>query len=497
MLAKNSKVRPSVPLVILLLLLAQHLVPMRASILQLQSGRRPDAMDLAAKAAAAYHSGQLDSARRLLEEALHLDPRLAPARALLGLVLARQNSIEGALHNLREAHEIEPDNPDYAYDYAVLLLQDRRFAAAVPILESLHRRTPHADDVLVNLARAYSGAHESQKLSAISSNLPSADYNNDSLLKTLATILAASGDKEAVERLWNTAIDHYPLPYAALTELWIASGQPRRAQALLTSAPAVARGPLYVYAQGETQMALGRYNDAVSSFAQLTRHLPDNKVAWRQLVRAYMLSGQLTVGDLAAQQAARKFPADMVFRYQRAVINYMLGRTATAIKALSPVLQAGNANNPRALLLMAVLKSQRGDYPAATRYFQQEQTLDTGCNALGSYFYGVTLLRMHRLQVAQQQLQNATQCRPHFALAEYRLGQALLQAGDLHQALGSLRQATDDDPALAEPYYALAQVRRRLGDPAGAQADLQRFNALHKHVAHSDRNLFRPSGFGN
>jgi tetratricopeptide (TPR) repeat protein len=465
-----------------------------------QAAASSDVNSLVVKADAAYRSGQLDTARQLLQEALRLNPHLARAHALLGLVLARQNAIQGALSNLGEAHEIEPDNPDYAYDYAVLLLQDQRFAAAAPILESLHHQSPQADDVLVNLARAYAGAHDSKKLSAISSALPSAAYGNGPLLKTLATIFASSGQTIAVERLWKAAINHdpeSPLPYAALTQLWIAGGQARRAQALLASAPPAAHGQLYLYAQGETEMALRNYDKAISCFDKLTREAPNNEIAWQQLVRCNMLAGRLTEADEAAQLAVHQFPGAVEFEYQQAVINYMLGRTATAVKVLSPVLLEPEGNDQRILLLMAVLKSQLGNYQQATRYFERAEEFDHGCNALASYFYGTTLLRMRQTQPAQVQLRNAINCRPHFALAEYRLGQALSEGGKLQEALSAFEQATHDDPALAEPYYALAQVRRRLGDQAGAQADLRQFNALHKHITHSDRHLFGPSGAEN
>ncbi|HTV56780.1 MAG TPA: tetratricopeptide repeat protein [Terriglobia bacterium] len=470
------------------------LYPIRACTQQAPSGS--DENSLVFKADAAYRSGQLDAARQLLEEALRLDPRLARAHALLGLVLARQNAVQGALRNLGEAHQIEPDNPDYAYDYAVLLLQGRRFAAAIPILEALHRRSPKADDVLVNLARAYAGTHESTKLSALPSALDSAQYTNESLLKTLATILAGNGQPVAVEQLWKAAINHdpnSPLPYAALAKLWIAGGDAHRAQALLAGAPPVARGPLYLYAQGETQMALRNYDPAISSFSKLIRQAPGNQVAWHELVKCNMLADRLSQADEDAQEAAGQFPGAVEFEYQQAVINYMLGRTTTAIRLLSPILEKGEGNDPRAALLMAVLRSQLGEYGEATRYFKRAETLDRGCNALTSYFYGTTLLRMHQTAPAAAQLRNAIHCRPHFGLAEFRLGQALLQSGLLHQALALLQQATQDDSTVAEPYYALAQVRRRLGDQAGAQADLRQFNALHKHIAHSDRDLFRPS----
>jgi predicted Zn-dependent protease len=484
---------------ILLLLVSLFVTSVRAGALKPRSGHGPDAVTLFVRAAAAYHNGQLDSARHLVEEALRLDPRSGRAHALLGLVLARQNAIQGALRNLREAHEIEPSDRDYAYDYAVLLVQDRQFTSAAPILESLHRRSPEADDVLVNLARAYAGERNSQKLCALAADLPSQDYANQSLLKALATILASSRQTAAVEKLWEHAIDHdpdSPLPYAALAELWIAEGQPRRAQALLGGVPAAARGPVYSYALGETQMALHDYDQALQSFRRLTQQLPGNGMAWQRLVQCSLLAGRLEDAAQAAAQASRRFPLGTEFSYQEAVAEYMLGRTSVAITALKPVLETADRRDARPSLLMAVLESETGNYQSAIRYFGQAQQLSAGCNALASYFYGATLLRMHQLESGQVQFENAIRCRPHFALAEYRLGQALAEAGKLRQALAPLEQATRDEPALADPYYALARIRRRLGDPEGAQAALRQFNSLHDRVVHSDRNLFRTSAVG-
>jgi predicted Zn-dependent protease len=447
---------------------------------------------LEAKADAAYHEGRLEDARRLLEQAIQHDPRSARAHALLGLILARQKDPQGALRNLQDAHEIEPENPDYAYNYAVLLLEDGQFAAAIPILEGLHQKSPRVDDILVNLARAYAGAADFQKLSATVRHLSSSDYSNQPLLKTLATILAGAGQTSAVVELWQAAIRHgpnQPLPYAALAELWIGQGQSSQALALLDGAPAAARGPLFLYAYGDTQMALRNYQKAIPLFLELTRRLSDDEGPWQKLVRCNLLAGHLNEAEQAAQQAARQFPDAPEFQYQQAVANYMLGRSATAIKTLSPLIEKQRGNDPRPLLLMAVLKSQNGDYHEAAVYFERVEQMQPGCNALASYFYGATLLRMHQPLEAQAKLEAATRCHPRFALAEYRLGEALSQDGKLQQALTALEQATRDDPTLAEPYYALAQIRQRQGDQAGAREALARFTSLQKRVSVSDRNL--------
>ena len=461
-----------------------------------QGGTRQNGTSLEAEGEAVYRSGHLDEARRLLEQAVRLNPRSAHAHAFLGLVLARQNASQPALRHLGEAHKLEPHNPDYAYDYAVLLLQDQQFAAATPILETLYHQSPKAEDILVNLARAYAGAHKFRNLSAIAAALPSAEYSNEPLLKTLATILASSGQFAAVEGLWKAAIDHergLTLPYAALAELWIARGEPRQALALLAGAPPAVRGPLYLYVEGETRMALGDYSEAAQSFGTLTRQLPANQSAWSKLVKSYLLAGQLKEAQQAAGQASERFPNVTEFPYQQAIASYMLGRSSDAIEELKPVLERDQGRDLRPLLLMAVLESQTGNYPAATRYYAHLEQIGPGCNALASYFYGTTLLRLHQLRPAQLQLQTAARCRPHFALAEFRLGQTLSQEGNLQAACATLWQAIHDDPTLAEPYYALAQVRRRLGDARGAQTALRQFGSLHKHVSHSDRELLRQS----
>jgi protein O-GlcNAc transferase len=452
------------------------------------------AASLETQGAAAYESGQFEEAEPLLEESIRLHPGSARAHALLGLTLARRNDLTGALHNLQQAHEIEPANPDYAYDYAVLLLQTGRFSAAARILETLRASSSQSDDVLVNLARAYAGAEEFAKLSSLVSGLPPAAYGDELKLEALATVLAEAKQLTEVERLWQRAIAHdpgQPLPYAALAEFWTARAAADRALALLDAAPAPARTALYYYARGETLLALRNYSEACRSFREATRLSPDNVRAWQQLVRAYMLGDRLPEAEAAAEIATRAFPDVSEFQYQQAVIDYMLNRSAPAMKLLTDVLGKQTQQDPRPVLLMAVLESQSGNYEGAARYFDRVARLESGCNALASYFYGLTLLRMHRPQDAAVQLQTAVGCRPHFALAEYRLGQAFSEGGKLQDALVALQQATRDDPALAEPYYALAQLRRRLGDAAGAQAALAQFNSVHEHVQNSDRDLFR------
>ncbi len=442
---------------------------------------------------AAYRAGQLEAAERSLEEALRRNPKLAEAHAYLGLTMARAGNLKGALAELRQAYRLDPANSDYAYDYAVSLIEDRDYQAAVPLLEGLRNKSPDSQDVLINLARAYAGARQFHQLSRLASHLPK-DYDDD-FLKTLAGILASARQFDTIQQVWQRTIQSDPnrqLPYAALAELWAQQGKARQGLALLHQAPESARGPVFWYAYGQVQMSLHDYDGAAQTFARLVQSLPTNERAWAELIRAQMMGGHFAEAGKRAEEATRQFPEAIEFRYQHAVADYLLGRNAEALDVLGPVVKEPRVSDPRLILLAAVLESETGHYNEALRIFARLPRGPGNCNALAAYFYGATLLRAHRLPEAASELQAAIRCRPHFALAEYRLGQALIEMNQLQGASDALENATRDNPKLAEPYYALAQVRQRMGDLTGAREAFERFNHLHQHVRISDRALLQP-----
>lgn len=452
------------------------------------------AANLLSSGEAAYREGRLNEAEKLLEEAVRLSPHSARVHALLGLTFARQGNLNDALAQMGLASALEPSNSDFAYDDALLLLRARRYSAAIPILEELSRESPGSAGVRVNLARAYAATADRARLSASVQSLPTMLLRDAGFLQTFASVLVGAHAGTAVEQLWLRAIKYNPdepLGYAALAKFWIAEKQPGRALEALQRAPEAARGPVYTYALGETEEALGQYSQAQASFEQLVDAAPANQAAWSRLIECDLRANQLERASHDVVLANRRFPHATDFMYQTAVIDYLMGRNSAAIAALEPVVQNKREADPRAVLLMAVLQSATGHYAVATSYFKRAQARTGASNALTAYFYGATLLRLHRATEAANQFEIALRSRPRFALAEYRLGLALSQAGKPRQALGALRSAARDNHDLAEPYYAMAQIERKLGRTDAAQRDLAEFSARSEHVNHSDRALLR------
>jgi tetratricopeptide (TPR) repeat protein len=99
--------------------------------------------------------GETPAARAALEQAITSDPGNAPALACLGK-LERTNNPERSAELYRRAAEAEPRNVDYAVGYAAALVQLRKFAEAVGILERVIAVAPEHYEAHANLAAALS-----------------------------------------------------------------------------------------------------------------------------------------------------------------------------------------------------------------------------------------------------------------------------------------------------------------------------------------------------
>lgn len=83
-----------------------------------------------------------------MRAALAITPRDAAVRHALGLALTRLKRTGEALSEFQAATMLEPDNPHYAYVYAVALHSGGRPAEAVAILNEVLRNHPNDRRVL-------------------------------------------------------------------------------------------------------------------------------------------------------------------------------------------------------------------------------------------------------------------------------------------------------------------------------------------------------------
>ena len=95
--------------------------------------------------------GQDKEGAELLRAAIVIEPNNAAIKHSLGLLLVRQRNYAEALPLLREAASLDPENVRYAYVYAVALNSSGATAEAKELLTRTHKAHPTDRNVLMGL----------------------------------------------------------------------------------------------------------------------------------------------------------------------------------------------------------------------------------------------------------------------------------------------------------------------------------------------------------
>jgi tetratricopeptide (TPR) repeat protein len=93
-----------------------------------------------------------DEGKAILREGLAVSPKSADLHHALGLLQARQRRYPEAIAELGKASSLDPDNPRYAYVYAVALSSAGKPGPALRVLKEAYRRRPYDREVLLGLA---------------------------------------------------------------------------------------------------------------------------------------------------------------------------------------------------------------------------------------------------------------------------------------------------------------------------------------------------------
>jgi tetratricopeptide (TPR) repeat protein len=201
-----------------------------------------------------------------------------------------------------------------------------------------------------------------------------------------------------------------------------------------------------------------------------------------QLALAYIAMKR---GDWARPELERLAlaePANVIYPYWLARLDYDAGQYAAAIRRLQDVVSRAptfaRAHDNLGLCYEAL--NQTGEaiphYREAVRLNRVDDKARSGWPALN---LGILLRTRGELDEAETLFREALTYDQHFAPGYYQLGAVLEQRGRMDEAVKALRQAISADAAYAEPYYALSRVYRRQGRTAEADRAMTTFKRLH------------------
>jgi Flp pilus assembly protein TadD len=117
-------------------------------------------------------------AEKVLRQGLERNPQAAALRHALGLALVRSRRMTEAQAELAQAVKLAPDDPRYAYVYAVALDNAKQGRKARDLLDATRKRHPYDRDVLQALASYASRDGDAEAALAYARTLRELDPEN-------------------------------------------------------------------------------------------------------------------------------------------------------------------------------------------------------------------------------------------------------------------------------------------------------------------------------
>ena len=174
-----------------------------------------------------------------LRESLRLEPANAPARNVLGLVLARQSKYDEAVVELRRAIELEPGFIAARDNLGTVHFKSGNLPAAIAAYETALALHPDASRVIHNLAHAYFRLGNRERAESHFREGRRLDPNGARVAARSAWVLACHSD----------AVRRDPVEAVRLAELAVEATN--------------RRDPICLDAAATAYAAMGRFNDAV------------------------------------------------------------------------------------------------------------------------------------------------------------------------------------------------------------------------------------------
>lgn len=330
------------------------------------------------KATLLAQAGQLDAARRILQDILTHDPRSIDALALLSRIAAVQNDVPTSRDAFTRALELAPHRADLNFDYGNFLAMQDDLVPAVAALAKASSLTPGNASYHYSLGCAQVGlgnhaaaAQSFRKTVILRPNMIAA-------WESLGASALASAD-------WATAIEAYRcvLDGGAATDEAIirlslalrANGDNEGADTL--KAEAISRDPGSVLARTLVDMALGRWGGGDTEQDLIDAHLADPLAPDPLCDLAEYLESHGRLPDVLPQLIAAA-----VENGDHARIMALTGQALIDLKDVSEQTESillhadALARQGRTCYSLGALYERRGNVPNAEKWFRKAHELE-------------------------------------------------------------------------------------------------------------------------
>lgn len=322
--------------------------------------------------------GDRDAAVASYRAALRLDPRYAQAQARLAETLtfqarARDSGWEEPIAACRKAIALDPEDPDPHFHLAWLLSKQGNAAGSVGEYQAVLKLNAKYPGARLGLAMAHLESRNPAPALPLLESLVADEPQNASAHHHLGSAYAKAGDcrKAVVELERASGLDpKFAQTYYLLGGCYKQLGQPEAATKALRQFQELRKGAdgrmqaKFLAAAAHRQAQAGQWEEAITSYRAALAASDDRSIAVDLSVAL------LKKGDAAAAAELLRQDSDPLALYQLALAYTALQQPAKALETLDRAL-AAKPDLVEAIYQKGVLAAQSGDLAKAEAWFRQ------------------------------------------------------------------------------------------------------------------------------
>jgi Flp pilus assembly protein TadD len=173
---------------------------------------------------AQYSQGDFKAARQFLEKAVRLQPKSVESRFLLGATLIELNDTVGAIHQLGQAHRLNPKHLDIRKLLAVQYLHNGQAKYAIALLEPIVGALPYDEEIHLLLINSRQIAGDSSGSFALARTAAERFPRSAQIAAWLGFQLQFSGRYDEAKQYLQKAIALEPafgVPYQIMGDVFL------------------------------------------------------------------------------------------------------------------------------------------------------------------------------------------------------------------------------------------------------------------------------------
>src|SRR5271166_519909 len=441
--------------------------------------------DLTAYARTLDATGDPESARAKLIQALTQDPNSAALHDSFGTVLAEQNKLSEARPEFDRALQLDPNLASGHLHLGSLLLLQQNYPIAIAELQKAVTLAPNDFQSNLQLGRALAAAGQDEAaLTALRRAHELAPASADAKY-ALALALQNSGQTKEAIPLFQDTVAARPTDSAALTNLGLALVQIGDAKTGLTCYQrAIQLDPKNAILHEDTGVAYLQQADLDHAIAEFRAGIalePDNPQLNYDLGLALKLQDKVAEAIPALELAAQEDPTLPDPPFTLGILYMQMGRFPDAARELEKTLAMRPDNGDAWSILGSVYKQMDEPdkaIPALRRAIEllpSQPSPHINLAAILAARGDTAGAAAERKKAADLSRVAVSRQRAKFNLDS---GTQLLKQGKLADALAQFRQAVAADPTYADAHRALADALAQQGDAAEAALERQKAAAL-------------------